>query len=78
MEETPELISLLGDIEMLQIDEQDEHEKEINKKKGLKATLFEKLDIPTPARLRSEIKDKLVSFEGLPVQTRKLFLKSLV
>lgn len=78
MEESPELINLLGTIEMLQIDEQDEHERDLLKKKELQALLFNKLDLNTPTDLRSEIRNQLIALEGLPSQCRMLMLRSLV
>lgn len=78
MEESPELINLLGTIEMLQMDEQDEQERELLKKKELQLLVLEKLELNSPLQMKSKINAEMSALEGLSSQCRKLMLRSLV
>lgn len=78
MEESPELINLLGTIEMLQMDEQDEQERELLKKKELQLLVLEKLELKPPVQTKSQLNEQLAALQGLSSQSRKLMLRSLV
>lgn len=78
MEETPELISLLGEIEILQMDDQDDQEREALKRKAFRSTMFWKMDLPEPVSLRDEVSSRLTALAGLPASLRKPLLRSLV
>ena len=78
MDESPEMIVLLGQIEMLQMDEQDETEREAMNKKRLRGLTLTRLDLQNPISIKSSIQDEVRSIAGLPNRPRAMVLQAMM
>jgi hypothetical protein len=78
MDNLPRVADLLGDIEMLTIDEQDDCEHRNQRRRDVCRSLLAKLGIDDPETTEQKIKADIQISGGLPNMTRAMILRSLV
>lgn len=78
MENLPPVADLLGDIEMLTIDAQEDVEKKFQRERLVSGMLLARLGINDPETTRERVSADIRASQGLTMAARGMILRSLV